>query len=172
MIHWSDNMHRFEKLSSFKDYIPLIRENSQGKNIGLLVDGPNMLRKEFDCDLEIVRDLMLEHGNIKVGKVFLNQYASDKLIEAVVNQGFSPMIVAGETDVQMAVEAFELIHNPNIDIIALMTRDVDFFPLINVAKENGKQTIVIGAEPGFSAALKNSADDTITLKNSHHPHPV
>lgn len=165
-------MHRFEKLSSFKDYIPLIRENSQGKNIGLLVDGPNMLRKEFDCDLEIVRDLMLEHGNVKVGKVFLNQYASDKLIEAVVNQGFSPMIVSGETDVQMAIEAFELIHNPNIDIIALMTRDVDFFPLINVAKENGKQTIVIGAEPGFSAALKNSADDTITLKNSHRPHPA
>ena len=28
------------------------------------------------------------------------------------------MIVAGETDVQMAVEAFELIHNPNIDVIA------------------------------------------------------
>ena len=30
-------MHRFDKLSSFKDYIPLIRENSHGKNIGLLV---------------------------------------------------------------------------------------------------------------------------------------
>jgi uncharacterized protein (TIGR00288 family) len=68
----------------------------------------------------------------------------------------------------MAVEAFELIHNPNIDIIALMTRDVDFFPLLNVAKEHGKKTIVIGAEPGFSIALKNSADDTITLK-THHP---
>ena len=161
-------MHRFDKLTSFKDYIPLIRENSSGKNIGLLVDGPNMLRKEFDCNLDTVRDLISEHGNIKVGKVFLNQYASDKLIEAVVNQGFSPMIVAGETDVQMAVEAFELIHNPNIDVIALMTRDVDFFPLINVAKEHGKKTIVIGAEPGFSVALKNSADSTITLM-THQP---
>jgi len=160
-------MHRFDKLTSFKDYIPRIRENSNGKNIGLLVDGPNMLRKEFDCNLDTVRNLIAEHGNIKVGKVFLNQYASDKLIEAVVNQGFSPMIVAGETDVQIAVEAFELI--PNIDVIAIMTRDVDFFPLINVAKEHGKKTIVIGAEPGFSVALKNSADSTITLKNNHPP---
>ena len=157
-------MRRLDKFSSFKDYIPLIGRDAPDKNIGLLVDGPNMLRKEFDCDLDTVKDLIAEYGNIKIGKVFLNQYASDKLIEAVVNQGFSPMIVAGETDVQMAVEAFELIHNPNIDIIAIMTRDVDFFPLINVAKEHGKKTIVIGAEPGFSVALKNSADIIITLK--------
>ena len=68
----------------------------------------------------------------------------------------------------MAIDAYELIHNPNIDIIALMTLDVDFFPLINVAKEHGKKTIIIGAEPGFSAALKNSADITITLK-THQP---
>jgi len=67
------------------------------------------------------------------------------------------------------VEAFELIHNPNIDVIAIMTRDVDFFPLINVAKEHGKKTIVIGAEPGFSVALKNSADSTITLKTNNPP---
>jgi len=157
-------MHRLDKLISIKDYIPHIRENSPGKNIGLLVDGPNMLRKEFDCNLDTVKDLITEHGNLKVGKIFINHYASDKLIEAVVNQGFSPMIVSGETDVHMAIKAYELIHNPNIDIIAIMTRDVDFFALINVAKEHGKKTIIIGAEPGFSIALKNSADITITLK--------
>lgn len=95
--------------------------------------------------------------------MLLNQYASDKLIEAVVNQGFSPMIVAGDVDVQLAVEAFELIHNPNIDVVAIMTRNADFLPLINIAKENGKETLVIGAEPGFSIALQNSADDSIIL---------
>ncbi|WP_048190200.1 TIGR00288 family NYN domain-containing protein [Methanobacterium sp. SMA-27] len=162
-------MHRLDKLTSVKNYIPLIRENSPGKNIGLLVDGPNMLRKEFGYNLDTVKDLLAEHGNVKIGKVFLNQYASDKLIEAVVNQGFSPMIVAGETDVQMAIDAYELIHNPNIDIIALMTRDVDFFPLINIAKEHGKKTIIIGAEPGFSVALKNSADISITMKKYQPP---
>ena len=83
-------MHRLDKLTSVKNYIPLIRENSPGKNIGLLVDGPNMLRKEFGYNLDTVKDLLAEHGNVKIGKVFLNQYASDKLIEAVVNQGFSP----------------------------------------------------------------------------------
>jgi uncharacterized protein (TIGR00288 family) len=162
-------MHRLDKLSSLKEYLTL-RRDSGDKNVGLLVDGPNMLRKEFGFDLDLVKDIVAEYGKLKVGKVFLNQYASNKLIEAIVNQGFSPVIVAGDIDVQMAVEAFEAIYNPNIDVIALMTRNTDFLPLINIAKENGKETIVIGAEPGFSVALKNSADSAIVLKKHHQPH--
>ena len=157
-------MRSFEKLTSLKEYIPIKKKEGGEKNIGLLVDGPNMLRKEFSLNLDLVRQIMSEYGNMRVGKVLLNQYASDKLIEAIVNQGFTPIVVAGDTDVYMAVEAMELIYNPNIDIIALMTRDADFLPIINKAKENGKDTIVIGAEPGFSAALQNSADHAIILK--------
>ncbi|NLU03913.1 MAG: TIGR00288 family NYN domain-containing protein [Methanothermobacter sp.] len=146
------------------DNVVIINNSRKNKkSLGLLVDGPNMLRKEFCSDLEFVKNLLFDRGNLKIGKVLLNQYASDKLIEAVVNQGFSPMIVAGDVDVQLAVEAFELIHNPNIDVVAIMTRNADFLPLINIAKENGKETLVIGAEPGFSIALQNSADDSIIL---------
>ncbi len=165
-------MRSFERLSSLRDYIPLKRGESSGKTIGLLVDGPNMLRKEFSLNLDLVRKIIAEYGDMRVGKVLLNQYASDKLIEAIVNQGFTPIVVAGDTDVYMAVEAMELIYNPNIEVIALMTRDADFLPIINKAKENGKETLVIGAEPGFSAALQNSADDAIILKHdmdeNHH----
>ena len=53
------------------------------KKIGLLVDGPNMLRKEFQMDLEEIRAILKDYGDIKMGKVFLNQYASEKLVEAV-----------------------------------------------------------------------------------------
>ena len=161
-------MRNLEKLSSFKQYIPLTRKSNE-RNIGLLVDGPNMLRNEFHLDLEMIKEIVSENGIIKVAKVLLNQYASDKLIEAVVNQGFSPIIVAGDVDVQLAVEAFELVYNPNIDVIALMTRNADFLPLINIAKENGKETMVIGAEPGFSVALKNSADSAIVLNTEPTP---
>ncbi len=107
-------MRSFERLSSLRDYIPLKRGESSGKNIGLLVDGPNMLRKEFSLNLDLVRKIIAEYGDMRVGKVLLNQYASDKLIEAIVNQGFTPIVVAGDTDVYMAVEAMELIYNPNI----------------------------------------------------------
>jgi len=154
-----------DRITSIRNYIPIMKKSSNQKNIGLLVDGPNMLRKEFNLDLESIRELMSEHGRMRVGKVLLNQYASDKLIEAIVNQGFTPIVVAGDTDVHLAMEAMELIYNPNIDILALMTRNADYLPLLNKAKENGKETIVIGAEPGFSVALKNTTDSSITIKN-------
>lgn len=157
------------KKSSIRDFLPIKKKTSNQKNIGLLVDGPNMLRKEFNLDLESIRELISEYGKMRVGKVLLNQYASDKLIEAIVNQGFTPIVVAGDTDVHMAMEAMELIYNPNIDILALMTRNADFLPLLNKTKENGKETIVIGAEPGFSIALQNTSDNSITVGN---PHPT
>ena len=78
------------KKSSIRDFLPIKKKISNQKNIGLLVDGPNMLRKEFNLDLESIRELISEYGKMRVGKVLLNQYASDKLIEAIVNQGFSP----------------------------------------------------------------------------------
>lgn len=161
-------MSNSNKPTSIRDYLPL-KKKITPKNIGLLVDGPNMLRKEFNLDLEYIREIISEYGKMRVGKVLLNQYASDKLIEAIVNQGFTPIVVAGDTDVHMAMEAMELIYNPNIDILALMTRNADFLPLLNKTKENGKETIVIGAEPGFSIALQNTSDNSITIGK---PHPT
>jgi len=66
-------------------------------------------------------------------------------------------------DVRMAVEAMELIYNDSIDAVALVTRDADFKAVLMKAMEMGKETIIIGAEPGFSTALKNSADIAIVL---------
>ncbi|MCX6776927.1 MAG: TIGR00288 family NYN domain-containing protein [Candidatus Micrarchaeota archaeon] len=138
----------------------LVRPKEE-KNIALLVDGPNVIRKDVNVDLEGVKKKVEKYGKIKICKVFLDQYASDKLIEAVTNQGYEPVITTGDVDVTMAVYAVEQVFNPNIQIIALMTRDIDFRPVIVKAKEKGKETIVIGADPGFSVALKKTADIVI-----------
>ena len=145
--------------------IAMMRKKIQrGKKIALLIDGPNILRKEFNVHLEDIVAALEELGNIRVAKVILNQYAPQGLIEAVANQGFEPIIVAGETGVKLAVEAMREIYNPNIDIIALATRNAEFLPIILKAKEKGKETAIIGIEPGFSAALKHGADYVITLE--------
>jgi len=128
------------------------------KNIALMVDGPNIIRKEFKIDLFKVRQQLEKYGRIKVAKIFLDQYASDKLIEAVTNQGYEPVISTGDVDVTMAVDSICQVYNPNIQIIVLMTRDIDFRPVLIKAKEIGKETIVVGVEPGFSIALRNTAD--------------
>lgn len=134
------------------------------KNLAVFVDGPNILRKELNVDLQQVKKVLTEFGQIKVGRVFLNQYASNKLVEAVVNQGFETIMTIGDIDVSMVADAVECIFNPNIDTIALVTRDSDFLPAIVKAKRYGKDTIVVLAEGASAAALKNNADHVIFLK--------
>ena len=133
------------------------------KNIAFFVDGPNIIRKEFSVDLGELRKKAEKYGRIMIAKMFLNQYASEKLIEAIANQGFEPSItLAGEVksdvDVGVAVEIVKAAYNDDVDIIALGSRDADYLPAINVAKSMGKKILIIGATPGFSKALQHSAD--------------
>jgi len=151
----------FEKV---KERLSLKKKEKNDKNIAVFVDGPNILRRELKVDLAEVKKIVSKFGRIKIGRVFLNQYASDKLVEAVVNQGFESIITVGDIDVSMAADAVEAIYNPNIQAIAFVTRDSDFLPAIIKAKREGKETIVIIAEEASAVALKNNADHVIVLQ--------
>jgi uncharacterized protein (TIGR00288 family) len=133
------------------------------KNIAVFVDGPNILRKELNIDLEDIKKVLQKQGSLKIAKVFLNQFASNKLVEAVVNQGFQSIITVGDIDVAMSVEATEACFNKSVHAIAFVTRDSDFLPAIVKAKARGKETIVVLAEEASAAALKNTADQIIVL---------
>lgn len=148
-----------------------IKDRVNGEpNVAVYVDGPNVVRKEFDLDLDGLREQIEEFGKIKTGKVFVNQHASSKLIEAIASQGFEASQGIGEkakesdVDVYMAVNAMESVFNDNIDILVLVTRDMDFLPVIQKAKERGMETVIVGMEPGFSTALKNAADSVVELE--------
>ncbi|MFA4661568.1 TIGR00288 family NYN domain-containing protein [Pyrococcus kukulkanii] len=158
-------MARWERIVEGVKSIALIKSKiiTRGKRIALLVDGPNILRKDLGIHLEDIVEALSKLGNIRVAKVILNQYAPQSLIEAVSNQGFEPVIVAGEIGVKLAVEAMREVYNPNIDMIALATRNTEFVPIILKAKEKGKETAIIGVEPGLSSALKHAADYVIIL---------
>ena len=133
------------------------------RNVAVFVDGPNMLRKEFNIDLSKVKAKVGKFGNLKIGKVYLNQYASSKLVEAIINQGFEVSVCATDIDVIMAVEATETVFNDNIDVICFVTRDSDFIPAINKAKMHGKDTVVLLVDESSAIALKNVADYVIIL---------
>ena len=139
-------------------------------SIALLVDGPNIIRKAFNVDLQEVKREVSKYGDIRVAKIYLDQYASDKLIEAMVNQGFEPEITTGDVDVTMAIEAMEYVLDSKIDTIALMTRDTDYRPVLVKAKYHGKKTMIIATDIAFSAALKNTADILIILKEKSIEH--
>ncbi|MFA6329884.1 MAG: TIGR00288 family NYN domain-containing protein [Candidatus Micrarchaeia archaeon] len=150
-------------LDSFNAFL---KAQKKPRNIACFVDGPNMLRKELGVDLDKIRKLLAKHGTVKVAKVFLDQYASDKLIEAVTNQGFEVVIIPSDVDVALVTEAMESVFSEHIDTIAIVSRDSDYKPLLSKAKAHGKDTIVVGAEPDFSTALKNSADLVLMAKDA------
>jgi len=139
-------------------------KGSSPKNVAVFVDGPNLLRKEFGIDIDLIKKESVKFGSIKIARVYLNQFASDKLVEATVNQGFSPIISTTDVDVVMACDATEVAFNPNIDIIIFATRDSDFLPALIKAKAHGKETIALVAEEMSAAALKNTADKVVFLK--------
>jgi len=134
-------------------------------DIALLVDGPNTIRKSLKTDLVRVRKEVQKYGNIRISKIYLDQYASDKLIEAMVNQGFETEITTGDVDVTMAIEAMEYVLNQNIDVIALMTRDTDYRPVLVKAKKHGKRTMIVATDVAFSAALRNTADIVVMFND-------
>lgn len=133
--------------------------------IAILVDGPNTIRKVFNINLQKVKEEVSQFGEIRYAKIYLDQYASDKLIEAMVNQGFETVITTGDVDVTMAIEAMEFVVDPAIDIIALMTRDTDYRPVLVKTRARGKKSIIIATDVAFSAALRNTADNVIILKD-------
>ncbi|MFH1751055.1 MAG: TIGR00288 family NYN domain-containing protein [Candidatus Micrarchaeota archaeon] len=146
------------------DQVKDLLKKPKEKNLAVLVDGPNMIRKELGIDLDKVKKKLQKYGKIRVAKVFLDQFASDKLIEAVTNQGYDVVIIPSDVDVALAVEAAEYMFSPHIDTIVIVSRDSDYKPVLTKAKEHGKDTIVVGTEPDFSSALKNTADIVIDLK--------
>jgi len=133
--------------------------------VALFVDGPNMLRKEFMVDLRELRKRAEKYGRVIISKVFLNQFAPEKLIEAIINEGFESVMVlaqkeeeSSDVDVTLAVSVMETLLTKNVSVIAIASRDADYLPLIQKSKEYGKRVIVLGAEPGFSVSIRNAAD--------------
>lgn len=139
-------------------------QKQRQKQIVLLIDGPNSIRKGIGIDLREVKRELQKYGSIRVAKIYLDQYASDKLIEAMVNQGFQPEITTGDVDVTMAIEAMEYIMEKDTDMIALMTRDTDFTPVLRKANKYAKKAAIVAADSAFSVALKNTADLVIIMK--------
>ena len=97
-------------ISSIKDRFRIRsiihKRGKSHKGVGLLVDGQALLRKEFQIDLEEIRNTLKEFGDIKVGRVYLNQYASEKLVEAIENQGFEPVVSSSDVDVRLACRSY------------------------------------------------------------------
>ena len=136
----------------------------KSKRVGLYVDGPNVLRAEFDVDLDELRDVAGEHGQLTFTRVYLDEHASSGLIQAAEARGFEVITTSGDVDVKLAIDATAAIADDEIDLLAIVSRDADFKPVVEAAASRGVRTLAIApGEFGRSDALRNSAHEAVTL---------
>ncbi len=65
---------------------------------------------------------------------------------------------------RLAVDATDAVASGQIDILVVASRDTDFKPALEVAAREGVKTVAIApGEYGRSDALRNAAEDAVTL---------
>lgn len=145
-------------LSRFRD------DNSERTGVGLYVDGPNVLREEFDVDLDEVRAVAESYGPLSVTRLYLDENASPGLVQAGEARGFEVVTTSGDVDVRLAVDATEAVVDDRLDVVVIASRDTDFKPVLEVAARGGVRTVALApGEHGKSDALRNAAQDALSL---------
>ncbi|MCX6773454.1 MAG: NYN domain-containing protein [Candidatus Micrarchaeota archaeon] len=154
------------------DILSIFGKKKEEKEVfAVFVDGPNMIRKDAKIDLAEVKGLLLKDGVIHTASVYVDQYASGSLIEAIINQGYKAIVTSGDVDVAMATDSvFYAATQKEVTAVVFVTRDTDFVPAITRIKELGKKIYILSINFGFSSALSHYADKLIMLPERPQQH--
>ncbi len=140
------------------------RADDERAGVALFVDGPNVLREEFDVDLDDVRESGAAEGHLVTTRLYLDEHATPGLIQAAEARGFEVVVTSGDVDVKLAVDAARFAAEGRMTTLAIASRDTDFKPVIEVANGYGIRTLAIApGEFGRSDALRNAATESVTL---------
>lgn len=136
-----------------------------GQRVALVVDGPNILRDEFDVDLAALRAAAGETGQVALARLYLDEHASPGLIRAGEAHGFEVVVTSGDVDVRLAIDAMAMLAEGDWDVLAVASRDLDFKPLLERAAAVGVHTVVIVPDAGDrSAGLVQAAAEIVVVE--------
>lgn len=142
----------------------LLGRLSGDERVGLFVDGPNVLREEFDVDLDDLRALAAEEGTVATARLYLDEHATPSLIQAGEARGFDVITTSGDVDVRLAVDATAATVDGEVAVVVVVSRDTDFKPVLERAAREGARTVAVApGEHGRSDALRNTAHRSVTL---------
>ena len=131
---------------------------SKTKKIGLFVEGGPFLKGSNLEELKLISEPLEELGSLRVFKIFFDHSINEEIMDWIVNAGFSPIMLSGDVDVHIAIEALEIIFEDKADIIAIVANNPNYIPVLNFAREEGIETIVITDSKSKDKSLENFAD--------------
>ncbi len=141
----------------------LLRDQREG--VALFVDGPNVLREEFDVDLDDVRAVATASGRVVAARLYLDEDAPPSLVRAAEAHGYEVITTSGDVDVKLAVDIAEFVLRDRVKTVAVASRDTDFKPGLELASREGVRTLAIApGSHGRSDALRRTADESVTLE--------
>lgn len=161
--------HMASRPGRIRSLVRLVTRLRRSGRVALLIDGPNVLRREFAVRLDDLKHLVEELGKIGVAKVYLNERASLKLLEAISNSGFTPVVSTTDVHINMAVDSMDLVLGDATKLLVIFSRHARTAVILRRAREHGVETIAIGFEPGFSVAVQNAADHVLRLDTPINP---
>lgn len=158
------------EISKIGKLAKLLRLRRKGKRMGVLIDGSSLDVEEYCQVVSKTKDLLEDLGVTRVAKVIINQQIlHDETVKLITQKGYSPIVVPGEVDVHVAVEAADMAFNEKLDAVVLLTTNPNILPALTRAKELGKETILLRATGKSNEALENAADIVIVLDFSEKP---
>lgn len=149
-----------------RSLVRLVTRLRRSGRVAFLIDGPNVLRREFDVRLDDLKNQIEALGRIGVAKVYLNERASTKLLEAISNSGFTPVVTTSDVHLHMTIDAMDLVLGDATKLLVIFSRHARTAPILRRAREHGLETLAIGFEPGFSVAVQNAADHVLRIDRS------
>jgi uncharacterized protein (TIGR00288 family) len=132
------------------------------KKIALFIDAENVPVQPLDFVITTLHTL----GNITLKRAFGNWMSSNlnpwlqKLQHHTITPIMLPSLAKGKNaaDIALSVSVMETIYTKDIDIIALMSSDCDFTPLVSRVIEEGKLVIGFGEEKTPTALVNHCSE--------------
>ncbi|MCW2387374.1 uncharacterized protein (TIGR00288 family) [Sphingobium sp. B11D3B] len=140
-------------------------DNSEARNIALLIDADNSRPDDLDAVLTILGDL----GTVNVRRAYgnwskpgLKGWAGLVLQQAIEpQQQFDLTKGKNATDMKMTIDAMDLLYGGRVDGFGIMSSDSDFMPIAVRIRQNGLPVYGFGnakAPVGFQRACTRFID--------------
>jgi uncharacterized protein (TIGR00288 family) len=143
-------------------------------NLAVFVDYDNVAIGARDArygafDAHLVLERLLEKGKIIVKKAYADwsRYESAKkpMHEAafeLIEIPKSSYSGKNSADIRLVVDALDLCYTKtHVDLVAIVSGDSDFSPLVSKLRENGKTVVGVGVKSSTSSLLVENCDEFI-----------
>ena len=138
-------------------------------NVAVLIDYENVGLDSIQYLLDQLSDM----GRIIVKRAYadwsVERNKRDQLLELgieAVHHFRSTTSGKNSSDIRLAIDAVDLLHNANLDTFVIVSADSDFVPLVSRMRAAGKIVVGAGRRKAASATLIKSCDRYIYLEDS------